>query len=89
MGNLLRRVDETILSGFSLRCISTQHLPSTSSPIREHIASLFGFQLSEHDAEVIRSRLDVDAVLKSATDPETMAVKSVGAIGLEKRSEEV
>jgi hypothetical protein len=53
----------------------------------QHIASLFGFQLSEHDIEVIKSRLDVDAVLKSATDPETMAVKAVSAIGLERRSE--
>jgi hypothetical protein len=54
----------------------------------QHIASLFGFQLSEHEAEAIRSRLDVDIVLKSATGPESMAVKALEAIGIEKRSEE-
>jgi hypothetical protein len=66
--------------------------PSLAKHIKsdpQHIASLFGFQLSEHDAEVIRSRLDVDAVLRSATDPETMAAKSANAIGLAKRTEEV
>ena len=66
--------------------LTNPHLAERLKKDPQQVAEMFGLTLSKADAEHIRSRLDVEAVLKMATEVDSFSAKALQGVGIRRNA---